>query len=501
MLAAFVGLLYMQVNYISVVYSARNEAFNKDVREALAMVNKQLERDEVKMYIEQQLNFSIPSTYEDLKAFDNSRSIDPKGFKLDQLPVDPFRTVDRLFDRPQDPIDNISKHLQDQKSARVNYIRNLIQELSVDLLNRGSTTPFYERVNREQLEEYIEDQLRAHEINLHYTYEVVDKDSHLYFSNGRVPHNNAYSVYTQPLFVNDNPSELHFLRVYFPGKRQYLSATIDFLMPSIFFTGLLFITFAYTIYVILRQKKLAELKNDFVNNMTHELKTPVSSIMLGAQMLRDVDVNQSPQMVRHASGIIYDESKRLNFLVEKVLQTSLYEGRAVALKYKELDIQELILNVANTYSIKVQNYGGDIDVDLDAERTEIYADEMHITNVIFNLLDNAIKYRRPEVPPQLKIGTYNDTGNHLCIYVQDNGMGIKKEHLRKIFDRFYRVPTGNVHNVKGFGLGLAYVAKIINEHNGTIRAESEVGSSTRFIITLPLLSDKVKAALGGNRQK
>ena len=230
------------------------------------------------------------------------------------------------------------------------------------------------------------------------------------------------------------------------------------------------------------------MKNDFINNMTHELKTPVSTISLAAQMLKDSDITKSPDVFRHISGVINDETKRLGFLVEKVLQMSLFERQKAALKLKEVDANDLVISVANTFALKVEKYDGTLDVDLQAVDSAIYVDEMHITNVLFNLMDNAVKYRRPEVPLTLMVRTWNDNNGKLLIAVEDNGIGIKKEYLKKVFDRFFRVPTGNVHDVKGFGLGLAYVRKIIEDHKGTIRAELGPGNvGTKFIITLPLI--------------
>ncbi len=483
MLTAFVGLLYMQVNYINVVYKSRNEQFNESVRKALSQVNRELERDEVNRIIDSQVLF--PHSNRNSLSTQPSISIDPKGFKLDQLPLDPLKPPPPKSDRLLD----MSRLLQSQLSNQLMYIRELMIEYAIDRLIKENAQPFYERVEQKQLEAYLRSYLNDAGVHLHYVYEVIDKNNRVYYSTGLVPRDHATGIYTQALFMNDNPSDLHFLRIYFPGKGKYISGSIDFLVPSIIFTTLLFFSAIITIWLIYRQKKLAELKTDFINNMTHELKTPVSTIILGAQMLKDSDVEKTPAVFTQILGSITDEGKRLNFLVEKVLQMSLFDKEKVAFKFKELDIQELLISVANTFSIKTESYGGVIDIELDAEKTDVYVDEMHITNVLFNLLDNAVKYRRPDVPPHLVVGTYNE-GAHLCIYIQDNGIGIKKEHLKKVFDRFFRVPTGNVHDVKGFGLGLAYVNKIVREHGGTIRVESEPGLGTKFIINLPLINSR-----------
>jgi signal transduction histidine kinase len=223
--------------------------------------------------------------------------------------------------------------------------------------------------------------------------------------------------------------------------------------------------------------------------MTHELKTPVSTISLAAQMLKDSSITKSPEVFKHVTGVINDETKRLSFLVEKVLQMSLFDKQRTTLKMKEVDVNDLVVNVANTHVLKVEKFGGTLDIDLQAEDSLVMADEMHLTNVLFNLLDNAVKYRREDVPLKLMIRTWNE-GNKLFVSIEDNGIGMKKEYMKKIFDRFYRVPTGNIHDVKGFGLGLAYVHKIVTDHKGTIRAESEVGKGTKFIIGLPVITRK-----------
>ena len=204
-------------------------------------------------------------------------------------------------------------------------------------------------------------------------------------------------------------------------------------------------------------------------------------------MLNDDSVRKSPTMLQHISTVINDETKRLRFQVEKVLQMSMFDRQKATLKLQEIDATTVIENVVHTYKIKVEKFGGRIETELNAEDSIVSVDEMHFTNVIFNLLDNALKYRRDDVPLCLKITTRNLQDEKLEITVSDNGIGIKKEDLKKIFEKFYRVSTGNRHDVKGFGLGLAYVHKMITELKGDIRVESEPGNGSDFIITLPLI--------------
>ena len=228
------------------------------------------------------------------------------------------------------------------------------------------------------------------------------------------------------------------------------------------------------------------MKNDFINNMTHEFKTPISSISLAAQMLNDDSVRKSTAMMQHISTVINDETKRLRFQVEKVLQMSMFDRQKATLRIQNIDANLAISNIVSTFKLKVERYGGKIESNLEAGDAIVSVDEMHFTNVIFNLLDNAVKYRREDVPLLLIVSTSCLSGNKLEIRISDNGIGIKRDDLKKVFEKFYRVSTGNRHDVKGFGLGLAYVHKMVHELKGDIRVESEYGQGTTFIIILPL---------------
>jgi signal transduction histidine kinase len=217
--------------------------------------------------------------------------------------------------------------------------------------------------------------------------------------------------------------------------------------------------------------------------MTHELKTPVASISLASQMLNDPAVTKSQAMLEHISKIIRDETKRLSFQVDKVLQMSLFEQQNIKLEVQENNINEIIQTIAENYSLKIHSKGGNLYTELHAFNAFVNVDEMHFANIIYNLLDNATKYSRDNAPIIITISTWNEK-NSLFISIEDNGIGIKREYLKHIFDKFYRVPTGNRHDVKGFGLGLPYVKKIIKLHGGNIKVESEPNIGTKFVIEL-----------------
>ena len=279
---------------------------------------------------------------------------------------------------------------------------------------------------------------------------------------------------------------MNYINVYFPDKKDHIFHSIKFMIPAFVFTFILLIVFLYTIIIAFRQKKLTEMKNDFINNMTHEFKTPISTISLAAQMLNDNTVRKSPKMLEHISTVINDETKRLRFQVEKVLQMSMFDRQKATLRLQDVDANIVISNIVHTFKLKVEKYGGSITTDLDAADSMVEVDEMHFTNVIFNLLDNAVKYRREEEPLKLNVSTRNISADRIEITVADNGIGIRKEDLKKVFDKFYRVSTGNRHDVKGFGLGLAYVHKMVRELHGSIEVESELNKGTKFILILPL---------------
>ena len=356
-------------------------------------------------------------------------------------------------------------------------------------MHTASDKPLKERVNFKQLDAELKAELRNNGITIPYHFSVTDRMGALiYHCSDYVPDGNEM-LYSHVLFKNDPPQRMGLVNIHFPTMNSYIFSSVRFMIPSVVFTFVLLVTFIFTIYIIFRQKKLTEIKNDFINNMTHEFKTPISTISLAAQMLQDPAVGKSPAMFKHISGVINDETKRLRFQVEKVLQMSMFERQKAVLKRKELNANDLITGVVKTFALKVEKNNGSITTDLNSECPWIFVDEMHFTNVIFNLLDNAVKYKKPESELNLHVRTWDESGK-LYISIEDNGIGIKKENLKKIFDKFYRVHTGNLHDVKGFGLGLAYVKKIIQDHKGTIRAESELNVGTKFIIVLPTLKNE-----------
>ncbi|HMW25206.1 MAG TPA: HAMP domain-containing sensor histidine kinase [Ferruginibacter sp.] len=266
-------------------------------------------------------------------------------------------------------------------------------------------------------------------------------------------------------------------------QRLVWKEMIWFILGAIFFTFIITAAFFITIRTLLKQKKLSEIKSDFINNMTHEFKTPLATISLAVDALKNERVAADPEKSRYFTGIIKEENLRMNKQVETILQAALLDKQEVQLKLKRMDAHDLIASALNNIQLQVEEKQGKLEVHMEAEKDIIMADEVHFTNLINNLLDNAVKYSKEN--PHIKLSTKN-AGNMLKIRIEDNGIGMSKETINRIFEKFYRAHTGNVHNVKGFGLGLSYVKTMVEAHHGTIRAESVLGKGSAFTITIPL---------------
>ena len=486
MALAFGGLLYVQITYMENLLKMRNEQFSEIVTRSMYNVVSTLEQDETKYFLEKEFTELYPAysgNHQD--AFNYTPKTSRKTYSLDnKLKLDGINILDSK--RANDPEFNDKyKKFQETLKGQYLYHQGLLNEVILEILNQSSTRPIVERADSAAVKQYLKYELENNGILIPFEFCVDTRlGEQIYETAGYQPTQNK-KIYTQSLFPNDPSGRMYFLKVYFPTKSTYIFSSVKYMIPSFTFTLILLIIFIYTIIIAFRQKKLTEMKNDFINNMTHEFKTPISTISLAAQMLNDDSVRKSQTMLAHISSVINDETKRLRFQVEKVLQMSMFERQKATLKITEVDANLTISNIVNTYKLKVEKFGGRIQYNLDAQNGLVNVDEMHFTNVIFNLLDNAVKYRKEDTPLQLNIATRDLNDNFLEISIEDNGIGMKKEDLKKIFEKFYRVSTGNRHDVKGFGLGLAYVKKMITELKGDIRVESEFGVGTKFIITLP----------------
>ena len=473
MALTFVGLLYMQFVYMEEMINMREQHFDEGVKRSLYSLSTTLERNETRNYLEEELLMVEPGIAGNSLLNDNSTP-------------DFSSQPGSIYNRDKDKYKKFQETLQKQYL----YQKSLLNEVVLTILSQSSSRPIIERVDTTLMKAYLNSELANNGITLGWDFAIVDRHGKVVAKSAGYDENGDINeMFTQTLFPNDSEARRYYINVFFPERNKYIFKSISFMIPSFCFTFVLLVVFLFTIVIAFRQKKLSEMKNDFINNMTHEFKTPISTISLAAQMLNDPGVRKSGTMLEHISTVINDETKRLRFQVEKVLQMSMFDRQKATLKLQEANANQLIHNIVNTFKLKVEKYGGKIDSQLDAEIAEVKVDEMHFTNVIFNLLDNAVKYRREDTPLELMVTTRNLPSNRIEIAIADNGLGMKKDDLKKIFEKFYRVSTGNRHDVKGFGLGLAYVHKMITELKGDIRVESELGKGSKFIITLPIINE------------
>ncbi len=487
------SLLALQVRYIEEITSLRYAHFNESVKRSLYETAHKLELSEAKRYLEQgsdaapgittvvdSIHTSTDTTI--VQRTHQAMAKDGSVFRSRETTAS-TNLSDKYFTKKGTSKSDRKRSLEELMAHRYAKEKALVDDVIYSILYTASDNPLERRIDFVELDQTLNTELNSNGISIPYHFTVYNNNGQVVYQCTDYEEKGSSHTFTEPLFSNDPVQSGGTLEVHFPELGRYVWRSMWFILPSVIFTLILLITLIMTLTQLVRQKKLTELKNDFINNMTHEFKTPISSISLAAQMLGDESVKKTPALTQRLTSTIMDETKRLRFQVEKVLQMSMYSNQQANLHMKEVDINELIAGVCHTFALKVEKNHGKIITKLQATDSMTCVDDMHFTNVIFNLMDNAVKYKRPDADLELVVETWNEPGL-LCISVNDNGIGIKKEDLKRIFDRFYRVHTGNVHDVKGFGLGLAYVHKIVKDHKGTIVAESEYGIGTKFIIKL-----------------
>ena len=387
------------------------------------------------------------------------------------------------------PIKSVRKEpISSQQFDKLSQKSELMKDVFGDYLLKER--PISERINKMGLDSMLHSEIlqRGIDIPMDYGISLSNDPTQLHYvssPNLNIERQNLLKKegFKASLFPNDMFNGDNKLLVYFPNRKEFLMRSIWMnILGSIAMISIVLTCFYIAVNTIIKQKKLADIKNDFINNMTHEFKTPISTISLACEVLSDKELGTNPNMVSRYLGIINDENKRLGTQVEKVLQTALMDKGEVKMKWAELDLHETIENVVASISPQVELKNGKITLDLNAQNPNLEADNVHITNIIFNLLDNAIKYSKNT--PEIKVVTENAEGGILASVI-DNGIGMSADVQKNIFEKFYRVPTGNLHDVKGFGLGLSYVKKMLDEHHATIKVKSKLGEGSTFEIFLP----------------
>jgi len=514
---SMMGLIGFQLYWIDSLISANEERFKKDVLEALQSVAAKLERQETFAAL-QRLNYVNSPLYarqEDLRlkrikqtdkptpvpAEEKSRflteenhqiflfadTVNEGGFEF----ILNFTSVASPFF--QEPAGTAVDQMISERDAKIKDLEDQLAkvsrkyELTFDVVRdlMGPSRSVASRFSPQQLDSLLKNELKSKGIDIEYDYGVIQPQQNRFLLLTSTQHKDALvnSELKATLFPNDIFDSGSLLAITFPNKRSFLLKKVWLAMVSSGFLVLVILfCFGYSIRTIVRQKKLSEMKNDFINNMTHELKTPIATVALAVEALNDKEIEQSALRTKYIN-VIGEENKRLGDQVEKVLQIAAIERNDYNLTFEPVHMKEVINEAVRHISMQVEQRGGRLTLVEKAENDRVSGDKMHLTHVVLNLLDNANKYS-PEAP-NITIRTASDHEDFIMT-IQDRGLGMTREQQKHIFEKFYRVPTGDVHNVKGFGLGLSYVQRMVQAHRGTIHVESEPGKGSKFTITIPL---------------
>lgn len=501
------GLLLVQAQWVKNALKLKQQQFSQMVNNALGDVIIGLENQETKLRVAHEMD-----PYRDSIPID--MLIKQQNPEIQGVVSYGSSSIYYYHNRESDEIETREVHFgdtiyfsgEDKNQAldytfsihepNINLIKNRIIEERSKLLNKSmivekimgqmmeNPLQIEERVLPSQLYQAIDYELTRRGLDLDFEFAIRKPDNSNFYKTPGFEKYTRSEVFQWQLFPGDLIPKKNFLTLYFPKNRSFLFKSLGWIgISSTVLTFIILLIFTGTLYIIFKQKRLSEIKTDFVNNMTHELKTPISTISLASQMLTDKNIARDEKNIDHLSTVINEEGKRLGYQVEKVLQMAIFDKGEIKMNITSADAHDLLRNVADNFSLQLQNKNGNLNIDLKANNSNIAVDEVHFMNVFSNLIDNAIKYCKVE--PEINISTQSEK-SQLLISITDNGIGISKDNLSRIFTKFYRVSTGNVHNVKGFGLGLSYVKTIVEALNGSIKAESQVNKGTTFKIRFPL---------------
>jgi len=478
MSAALIGVISLQIYWINWSIRLNEEQFDKTVYAALNRVADKLQYYEDVTVLEA-LNASRGGGDRNIR--DAAKYLE-NGYASRRLNKSDT-TLPNITTQGQSFEDNVTMWEYMKVSQMVNskplaeriQLDIMAQSLGEELKSRGFVSTYQYGVYSKARNSFVV-------VNDHYV--VVDNSPQITQGGASSLYNSQYRV---ALFQKDIESP-GYLAIYFPNRTSLVIGSVwKTLALSVVFTGIILFCFWYTIVVIFRQKKLSEMKTDFINNMTHEFKTPIATISLAADSIGSPMVVNNPDKIKRFTDIIRQENRRMNSQVERVLQMALIDKKDFQLRLDEVNLHDVIQQVAENFSLQVEKRNGVLNVVANAERPVIEGDATHIFSIILNLLDNANKYS-PDAP-NITIDTRN-VPMGVEVAVHDKGIGISKEARKHIFDKFYRVHTGNLHDVKGFGLGLSYVKAIMTAHKGLVDVKSEPGKGSSFILTFPFKTEE-----------
>ncbi|GLB51879.1 two-component sensor histidine kinase [Neptunitalea chrysea] len=506
---SLIGIIFVQGYWIKTSVDDKEDQFSMNVSLALTAVTNEIQNQEIKHFVETLINNNIDSIEPTIKSirqlylkgidektnqpFIYSNEILEENFgysplfenSLDSIQLKRYINVSTITTENEALIDNKRIRSPQDNISKIRRLSDLDKAMYLNAYKDvAKTFPITRRTSKEKIKELLKKELKARNLDLKFEYGIYSdalatkiRSDNFEIANG--------SQYSAPLFT-DNENKIEYdLIVSFPSKKKYLiSSIIVMVVLSIAFTLIIIIAYSSALLQLLRQRQISEIKTDFINNMTHEFKTPIATINLALDSVKSPKIMGDTQKLNHYLNVIKEENKRMHAQVENVLRISRLEKNELNISKERLDVHDLITDAITHVLLIVEDRGGYINEHLQAEKTEVLANDVHFTNVLVNILDNAVKYS--EGPPQIEVYT-EVVNNSVIIKIQDNGIGMNKAVLKKAFEKFYREHTGDIHNVKGHGLGLAYVKKIVDDHQGEVYAESEKGKGSTFYIKLPLI--------------
>ncbi len=511
---SLIGIISVQLYWIKSSVEDKEEQFSSAVSELLNKVTDKIESHEMKYYSDEFLRLKDSvgelksSHFSNIFFIDRDLNSNEILFYSHGILEEDYDIASTFFDNGDGSDTTTIKNYTstrtktifreeyglDGKSYKLNPIQKLEKVGGLTSLDKAvfddvyreyaEKRPIHKRVTKPEIELLLDRELENRGMNISYEYGVYSRGLPTKVKSRKFKFAKT-NVYKSPLFKNSEGDSNFALLLSFPKKEKFLlQSVLGMAVLSFVFTFIIVVAYAGAIYQLIRQKQISEIKSDFINNMTHEFKTPIATINLAVEAIKNPKIINDGEKIQRYLSMIRDENKRMHAQVENVLRISKLEKNQLDISKDRVDVHDIIRDAISHVELIALDSGGYIHTQLEAERSEVLANAMHFGNVIVNILDNAIKYS-PEAP---KIDVFTEIAkNYIIIKIQDQGAGMSKAVLKKVFEKFYREHTGDIHNVKGHGLGLAYVKKIVDDHQGEVYAESEKGKGSIFYVKLPLI--------------
>ena len=508
---SLIGIIFVQAYYIKGAVKNERDRFTFNVKKTLSYVSNSIGDKELERYFEKYQSLDnekkVDSTaVSQLFIYQQNNSTKETLIYRSNVLEENYKLSSSLFDIGLDSID-IKNFIG---NSQIEFYNNsdfrdpdINQNPITKIVNSGNLLdaqknyleknfkailkriPIHKRVSKEEVSSLLSKKFLEDSIKIDFEFAIYSNDLATKVRSDGFE-NNKRPIFSVPIFYDENNQSNYKLLVNFPEDKKYiLSSILGMILLSIVFTLIIIIAYSSALYQLVKQRKISEIKTDFINNMTHEFKTPIATINLALDAIKNPKIIDDKDKVVRYLNMIKDENKRMHAQVENVLRISKLEKNELNISKEKVDLHDLVEDALTHVELIVEDREGYIKTYLDAEKSTVLANETHFTNVIVNILDNAIKYSPDE--PKIEVYTEN-VGTNILLKIKDHGSGMSKAATKRVFEKFYREHTGNIHNVKGHGLGLAYVKRIVDDHQGHVSVESEKEKGSIFTIKLPIIS-------------